>query len=417
MLQARRRHHSKRRHRFIPGTDSSSLLLTQRTAKPQWERAQNGAFLAQVSFTDRSRFRKIILPSLCHRRHPGCNVLGSLGQLGGHNHCDRDSPKVAMTEDARDRSASSVSKPSRILSNPQDWHCVIFHIICLAAYLSAFWLYLHPRAAHITSPWSRIAFVLASAVLLGWISGIDVGVNFHNHSHRPIFISHFLNRWFGRFWTFSGGWPSFFWEYCHVTIHHAKFLSADDWTLPKHDANGKFENFQRYLFTHWPWRISIHLWRDLTSRKSLRRRSLRELIIFLALWSIPFLINPAMALWLWVLPHWIANAFVMNSGMYVQHSGCVEKTPAKPVSHSTVFVSNFFNLTMFNIGFHLEHHDHPRVHWAELPELHQRLKKNMIDGGAHIVPYGNYHAAFLLAGDNDRRKRFDEQDSRYAGNR
>jgi len=82
-----------------------------------------------------------------------------------------------------------------------------------------------------------------------------------------------------------------------------------------------------------------------------------------------------MAVWLWVLPHWIANSFVMGSGMYVQHSGCVEKTSAKPVSHSTVFVSNFFNLTMFNIGFHLEHHEHPRVHRSELPELHMRLKQ------------------------------------------
>ena len=43
--------------------------------------------------------------------------------------------------------------------------------------------------------------------------------------------------------------------------------------------------------------------------------------------SILFWIDPIMALWLWVLPHWIANAFVINSGMYVQHSDCVAKTP------------------------------------------------------------------------------------------
>jgi fatty acid desaturase len=120
-----------------------------------------------------------------------------------------------------------------------------------------------------------------------------------------------------------------------------------------------------------------------------------------------------MAVWLWVLPHWIANALVMNSGMYVQHSGGVPKTPAKPMRHSTIFASNFFNLTMFNIGFHLEHHDHPRVHWSELPQLHQHLKQGLIDGGAHVVPYGNYHASFLLAGDEKRRKRFAEQDSAY----
>jgi fatty acid desaturase len=320
-----------------------------------------------------------------------------------------------MSRDARD--AGAALKRRRVLSHPQDWHCVTFHIVCLAAYACAFWLYQHLKLAGVTGPWSRMAFVTASAVMLGWISGIDVGVNFHNHSHRPIFTSHLVNRWFGRIWTFSGGWPSFFWEYCHVTIHHANLLTTEDWTLPKQHADGSFEDFRRYLFTHWPWRLMVRLWRDLTARRSLRRKSLRELVIFLVLWSIPFWIDPVMAVWLWVLPHWIANTLVMGSGMYVQHAGCVPKSHARPVSHSTVFVSNFFNLTMFNIGFHLEHHDHPRVHWSELPDLHQSLKQDLIDGGAHVVPYGLYHASFLLAGDDARKKRFDEQDLGYTTNR
>jgi hypothetical protein len=163
----------------------------------------------------------------------------------------------------------------RILAHPQDWHCVTFHFVCLAAYACAFWLYQHPKLVGVTGWWSRIAFVAASATMLGWISGIDVGVNFHNHSHRPIFVSHFVSRWFGRLWAFSGAWPSFFWEYCQVTIHHANLPATEDWTLPKKRSDGSF------------------------------------------------------------------------------------------------------------------------------------------DGGAHVVPYGNYHAAFLLAGDDERRKHFAEQDSRY----
>ena len=316
-----------------------------------------------------------------------------------------------MSGEARD--ASAVSSRWRILAHPQDGHCLAFHIACLTAYAFAFWLYQHPKLAGITGPWSRTAFVAASASMLGWISGIDVGVNFHNHSHRPIFTSRFVSRCFGRVWTFSGGWPSFFWEYCHVTIHHANLLTIDDWTLPKRNADGSFEDFRKYLFMHWPWRVMVHLWKDLTARQSLRRKALRELAIFIVLWSIPFWIDPVMAIWLWVLPHWIANAFVMNSGMYVQHAGCVPKDPAKPLSHSTVFLSNFFNLTMFNIGFHLEHHDHPRVHWSELPHLHKLLKQDLIDGGAHVVPFGLYHASFLLAGDDARKKRFAGQDSGY----
>jgi len=284
---------------------------------------------------------------------------------------------------------------------------------CLLAYASAFWLYHHAKLAGITGPWSRMAFVAASAYMLGWISGINVGVNFHNHAHRRIFTSRLVNRWFGRIWTVSGGWPSFFWEYSHVTVHHARLLGPEDWTLPKRKADGSLEDFRVYALAHWPWRYMVHLRKELTSGRGLRRKAVREFAIFLTLWSIPFWIDPIMAVWLWVLPHWIANVLVMGPGMYVQHAGCVRKCPDRLVSHSNVFLSIFFNLTMFNIGYHLEHHDHPRVHWSELPELHKGLRKELIDGAAHVVPYGNYYAAFLLAGNPGRRKRFAEQDMRY----
>src|SRR5579871_3576609 len=304
-----------------------------------------------------------------------------------------------------------------LLAHPQDLHCVVFHLACLLAYACAFLLYQHAKLAGITGPWSRIAFVAAAATMLGWISGIDVGVNFHNHTHRRIFTSPLWNRWFARTWTVGGGWPSFFWEYSHVTVHHARLLSAEDWTLPKQQADGSFEDFRVYALAHWPWRCIVHLRRELTSGQGLRRKAVRELSIFVMLWSIPFWIDPIMAVWLWVLPQWIANVVMMEPGMYVQHAGCVRKRADRPVSHSNVFLSRFFNLTMFNIGYHLEHHDHPCVHWSELPELHQGIKKELIEGAAHVVPYGNYYAAFLLAGSAERRRIFAEQDARYAGSR
>jgi fatty acid desaturase len=287
-----------------------------------------------------------------------------------------------------------------LLSHPQDIHCVVYHLLALVAYGSAFWLYLHPEVAGITGPWSRVAFVLAAAVMLGWISGIDVGVNFHNHAHRPVFTRPWMNRWFGRIWPLSGGWPSFFWWYAHVVVHHTDLLGPTDWTLPHRRADGRFEGIYRYSLLHWPWRYARHLPRDFRAGRggeNIPRQAVKEFVIFLVLWSIPFWIDPLMALGLWVLPQWIGNVVIMGPGMYAQHAGCELKTEEKPYSHSNTYLSRFFNMTMFNIGYHIEHHDYPQVHWSELPAFHQKMLGEILPKGGHMLPFGYYRASRLLS--------------------
>lgn len=277
-----------------------------------------------------------------------------------------------------------------LLSHPKDIHCILYHLVCLCAYGCAFWLYLHPTQAGIDSLGSRVAFVLAAAIMLGWASGVDVGVNFHNHAHLPVFRSRLLNRWFARLWTFSGGWPSFFWHHSHITVHHLNLLRSEDWTLPERKADGSVEGYLRYSLLHWPWRYWVHLWRFFSARRELHRQALWEFLIFLGLWSIPFWIDPVMALGLWVLPQWIGNVSYMGAGMYLQHVGCVPKSAERPLTHSNVFTQRAFNLFMFNIGYHLEHHDHPSVHWSDLPALHEQLKPEMLKHGTRVVEDHGY---------------------------
>jgi len=286
-----------------------------------------------------------------------------------------------------------------ILAHPEDKHCILYNIFVLAAYGLAFWLYLHPVAAGISGVPSRVAFVVGAGGLLGWISGVNVGVNFHNHAHRPIFRSVFLNLWFERIWTFSGGWPAFYWAYSHVDVHHDNLLKGEDWTMPRRRDDGRFESINSYVLTHWPWRFLPALWRDflgLPAGHWMRVKALKEGLIFLVLWSIPFWIDPWMALGLWVFPHWVGNV-VMGAGMYVQHAGCGAKSLQDPYRHSNAFTSKFFNLVMFNIGFHVSHHDHAQVHWSDLPDFHQSMKERYVKAGVHVVPYGYFHAAHLCA--------------------
>jgi fatty acid desaturase len=276
----------------------------------------------------------------------------------------------------------------------------LFHGLLLVGYAAAFWIYLHPERAHIHGWASMAAFVAASTVMLGWVSGIDVPVNFHNHAHKPVFTIEWLNRWAGRLWTFSGGWPSFFFEHAHVTVHHAKLLGRHDWTLPYRLPDGRFESQARYSFLHWPWRFGYHFYRDFTGRdqpRGLGGKAWRELLIFAAFWSIPFWINVKMAILLWVLPQWFGNIMISGAGMYLQHAGCVVKSDENPYSHSNSSLSPVLNLTMFNVGFHTHHHEHPQVHWTQLPRLHQHIKQKLQARRGRIFSVGYHSMSSTLA--------------------
>jgi fatty acid desaturase len=285
----------------------------------------------------------------------------------------------------------------RLFAHPEDLHCAVYNLLVLACYATAFWMWLHPRTAGLSGWPQRAAFVLGAGYLLGWISGVNVGVNFHNHAHRPIFRSTWLSRGFGHLWTFSGGWPAYYWYHAHVIVHHANLLHPErDWTLPKRRADGRFESIYSYVLLHWPWRYVPALYEHFRGRARWeQRRALKDGLIFAALWSIPWWIDPWMALCLWLFPQWVANAITMGSGMYVQHAGCVAKSKQQPYSHSTTFLSKFFNLTMFNIGYHIEHHDYPQVHWSLLPRFHELLRARLVARGAHVVSYGYYKASHL----------------------
>lgn len=287
-----------------------------------------------------------------------------------------------------------------LFSHPEDVHCALYNLVVLASYGAAFWLWQHPETSHLDGLGERIAFALGAGFLLGWSAGVNVGVNYHNHAHRPIFRSQRLGRWFAHLWTFTGGWPAYYWYHAHVVVHHAHLLDEEhDWTLPRRRADGRFESVYAYVLCHWPWRYLPHLWRDFRASRGgpwVRGRAVKDGLVFLALWSIPWWLDPWMGLALWLFPQWIANAVIMGSGMYVQHAQSAERL-GRGHYHSNTFLSRFFNLTMFNIGYHVEHHEYPEVHWSALPRFHAKLRGRYLREGVHVVPYGYYHAAHVVS--------------------
>lgn len=289
----------------------------------------------------------------------------------------------------------------RLLARPSDLGCVTFHVATLLAYAVAFAVHSNANALGVDTPLQLAAFELAAALALGWCSGVEVGVAFHNHAHRRIFTRPAWNRWFERTWTVSGGWPAYLWKFAHVHVHHRRLGHAADWTLPRRDADGRVEGIWRYSLLHWPWRYVPALVRELRApgtSPGVRRRAWRETAWFALAFALPCVfLEPRAALTLWVAPAWLANALVMGPGMYAQHAGCVARADEGSLAHSNTFRSGLFNTVMFNIGFHAEHHTHPEVHWSDLPALHQDLADDLRRDGVHVVPFGYYRAGYLLS--------------------
>jgi fatty acid desaturase len=313
--------------------------------------------------------------------------------------------EVAFLERACERlrrSQNNVMRNPRLLSHPEDIHSVVFLLLTFANYFSAFYIYLRLLETVL----AKALFIAGVGTMLGWTAGINLGVVFHNHLHRGSLRNPHLNSWIGRIWTIPSGWPSHFWQYKHTVIHHKHVCKSKDWVQPRTLNNGRYESLYRYILCHWPWRYATRLWREFTGANRRRnRRALREFLIFLLFWLAPFAVDPFLGIGLWLYPRWFGSAFILGTGMYTQHAG---GSSDNKYSAPTTFLSEFFNLTMFNVGFHTEHHASPSVHWSELPELHIRLRDELIRGGAHVVPYGSYRAGRLLSSLSDPKGAFEE---------
>lgn len=272
---------------------------------------------------------------------------------------------------------------SRLLVRAEDWHCVLFHLFVMAAYVVAFWLWLNPEIAGLAAPgWEGVVrktvFVLAAAPLLGWVSGIDIGLNYHNHTHRPIFKAKWLNRWYERLWSPFNGWPAKYWAYYHVNVHHGRLMAEGewpDWTVRLRKPDGEYESCLRYQMRLWPWRSLRNFPREIAAGRFAKKTAAVEMFWFLVVYSIPFILDPVMGLGLWLLAHWCGNSITMGRGMYIQHAGCEPWREDKSHPHSVNFPMPFYNFTMFNIGYHAEHHDFPGRHWTELPALSEQIAK------------------------------------------
>lgn len=219
--------------------------------------------------------------------------------------------------------------------------------------------------AHAASGW-RSLWLVALGVPLAYLALVAN----HNHQHLAVFRPAWANRLYELVLTLGGGLPGSILIPLHNRNHHR-------------ERNGPGDFMPTALVDRWPGPLRLlayplaaaiawaphrravlarcrrehpGIWRRIAAQRAMLAAAM---IAGLAWWPLDTLL---VALLPWIL----AQFWVMNA-IWLQHAGC---DPAAEDGHTRDFTGRWLNRLTFNGGYHLEHHDHPGVHWSHLPALH-----------------------------------------------
>jgi hypothetical protein len=178
------------------------------------------------------------------------------------------------------------------------------------------------RLRHAADLWLIFGTFSFAALVFIWPSAFSVGLGIwwllntvsHNFIHHPFFRSRWANRLFALYLSVLTLVPQRLWRDRHLA-HHA-------------DAA-------------WRFRFS--------------REVLLQFLLVALVWSAGFLTNPHFTL------SSLAPGFVLAMALCWLH-GYFEHAQG-----TTSHYSRIYNRLFFNDGFHVEHHEHPALHWTALP--------------------------------------------------
>lgn len=241
------------------------------------------------------------------------------------------------------------------------------------------------------------------AVLDHWpwytLAGIILGLRYvslveHNHAHTGIFHLSPINEAFGWLCFLSNGIPLEFYRVHHVQNHHALNQRFDeggtDWSSTFGFQGTRFPDLpigKFYYVCTFPFitiaSCLIALLRAPGSR-ALKRFTRSMLVVLVASIGLG-VVNLNGFLLFFVIP-WLICVFAHGFHNYDHHTGCSMTDPYNSANES---LSIPYRLLGFNIGYHIEHHLRPSLHWSQLPDYHaqvrslippERLKRQRIRG-------------------------------------
>ncbi len=200
----------------------------------------------------------------------------------------------------------------------------------------------------------------------------------HNFLHTPFFKKNIFNKAFAIFNSMNLGLPQILYKYHHLNHHRHNNSLEDPSSTYLYGKNGKQE--------HWISYSAFSLFRDGTQiafKETLRKKEGSQLImeIVSTLVYLGLLLTISWKFFLTIyLPLFFTGWFLAHLENYFEHYKA--SNPSNRFGNAVSFYGSFYNLIMFNEGYHQEHHISPQEHWSLRPLTKLKYQNQMKNSGA-----------------------------------
>lgn len=201
----------------------------------------------------------------------------------------------------------------------------------------------------------------------------------HNFLHTPFFKSSLLNKLFPVFNSMNLGLPQILYKYHHLN-HHRHNNSMED-------PSSTYLFGKNTMQEHWIPYCAFSLLRDGTQKAWKQTLQKKEGHLLAAELAATFLFFGVLLFINWqffvyaYLPLFYLGWFLAHMENYFEHYKA--SAPADRFGNAVSFYPRWYNILMFNEGFHQEHHISPQEHWTKRPETSKRFMEQMKKSGAY----------------------------------
>src|SRR5262245_27933212 len=226
---------------------------------------------------------------------------------------------------------------------------------------------------------------VAIFVVLTYVFYYNPIVVTHNFLHTPFFPSKWLNRAFPVLNSANLLLPQVLYKYHHL-IHHQyandpirNGTTLDPSSTYRYGRNGEQEGYFKYS--------ALGLFRDGTSnayREAIKHGQRAQFWMECAAIVVTAVVWIAID-WQWLVlafaPTFYCGWFLALLENYYEHHRATD--PDSRLADSVSYYGRWYNLMMFNEGYHQEHHLKPHLHWTKRPRVHLEWQTKFKEAGAY----------------------------------